>query len=182
MNNDDTITTTHIDQLRAGLLDRDLALKSRTRSALSRDHHLSAQNELWTGACEQLEISGNDDLRLTNQLRIRRRSVLSGRAAGKPRRFTLPQMAVTTVASMALTLSIVLLFGEQPRPGASSITQVDSAAPPDSINPGINPVLPSGTALDVDIDLTNNVDFYVWMEGQMASPDDPYIEMPRQGF
>jgi hypothetical protein len=178
MNSDDTITTTHIDQLRAGLLDRDLALKSRTRSALNRDNHLSEQNELWTGVCEQLETSGKDDLRLTNQLRIRRRSVLSGRAADKPRRFTLPQMAVATVASMALTLSIVLLFGEQPRTGGTSITQVDSAAAPDSISPG----LPAGTALDVDIDLTNNVDFYVWMEGQIGSPDDLYIEMPRKGF
>ena len=178
MNSDNTITTTHIDQLRAGLLDQDLALKSRTRSALRRDNHLSERNDLWTAVCEQLETSGKDDLRLTNQLRIRRRSALGGRAADKPRRFTLPQMAVATVASMALTLSIVLLIGEQSRTGVTAISQVGSVAPSESINPG----LPTGTALDVDIDLTNNVDFYVWMENQMESPDDLYIEMPRKGF
>ena len=178
MNSDDTITTTQIDRLRAGLLDRNPALKSRVQTALSRDNQLAEQNELWTGVCEQLETSGKDDLRLTNQLRIRRRSVLSGRTADKPRRFTLPQMAVATVASMALTLSIVLLIGEQSRTGVTAISRVDSAAPPDSINPG----LPTGTALDVDIDLTNNVDFYVWMENQMESPDNLYIEMPRKGF
>lgn len=174
MNNDDIITTTHIDQLRAGLLDQDSVLKSRVRSALNRDNGLSEQNELWTEVCEQLESSGNDDPRLTNQLRIRRRSVLSGRASsGKPRRFTWPQMAIATAASMALTLSIVLWFGERPNPDTLSITQVNSAAPTGSNSPD----LAIGTAVDIDMDLTNNVDFYVWLESQ----DDVYIEMPRKG-
>lgn len=173
MNSNDTITTTHIDRLRAGLLDRDPALKSRVQSALSRDNQLAEQNELWTGVCEQLETSGSDDPKLTNQLRIRRRSVLSGRATGKPRRFTLPQMAVATAASMALTLSIVLWFGERPNTGISSITQVDSATTADSNIAG----RATGTAADIEIDLTNNIDFYAWMEDQ----DDLYIEMPHKG-
>ena len=57
MNSNDTITTTHIDRLRAGLLDRDPVLKSRVQSALGRDDQLAEQNELWAGVCEQLETS-----------------------------------------------------------------------------------------------------------------------------
>jgi len=160
MNKNPEVTTTQIDQLRAGLLDRNTALGSRVHSALDQDDHLSQQDELWARVCEQLDTCRDDDPKLTNQLRIRRRSILSGRAPGKPRRFTLPQMALAAAASVALTLSVVLWFGGQSRTGAQSIAHSELVASTNTNNPDSS----TGANINIDMDLANNVDFYVWID------------------
>lgn len=163
MTKDQTVTVTQIDQLRAGVLDDAPELKAQVESALRQDRTLAAEYDRWNQFREQLESSKEEAIQLQNQLRLRRRAVLSGKAVTKPRRFTLPQMAVATAASVALTLALVLWINEAPQPNVVASTS-------------------SGTqkTLLTDVDnanLTNNVDFYVWMERQ----NDLFVEVPRNG-
>ena len=171
MTNNRTVTVTQVDQLRAGLLDTSPELKAQVESALRQDPTLAAEYNRWTQVREQLESAKDDETQLQNQLRVRRRRVLSGKAVIKPRRFTLPQMALATATSVALTLGLVLWLNEAPQPNVA-------------LNTGTNTQTILLTDVDkanltktVDFDVTNNVDFYVWMERQ----DDLFVEVPRKG-
>lgn len=167
MNEHEQVTAEQADRLRAGLLDRDPALESRVRSALKRDGDLARRNELWTLVCGQLQASANDDSRLTNQLRIRRRAVLSGRAVKARRRFTLPQLALATATSVALTLGVMLWMGEHPPAARAPVSRALQIASTDLAHAFVSNVV------DIDLDLADNVDLYVWMEGQPAAIIDP---------
>lgn len=161
------VSTTQLDQLRAGLLDDDPELKARVEDELRRDAGLAGQYGRWDEVRGQLESEREDATRLNNQLRLRRRRVLSGKAVEKPRRFTLPQMALAAATSVALTLAMVLWFNERPPEGAASVAVTDM------IQDATQPVLTG----NIEVDLESNVDFYVWMQGQ----DDVFIEAPRKG-
>ena len=165
------VTVTQVDQLRAGLLDTSPELKAQVESALRQDPTLAAEYKRWTQVREQLESSKEDETKLQNQLRLRRRAVLSGNVVTKPRRFTLPQMALATATSVALTLGLVLWLKEAPQPNVASNTGADIQT---VLLTDVDEVNPTKT---VDLDLTNNVDFYVWMERQ----DDLFLEVPRKG-
>ena len=168
MTKNQTVTVTQIDQLRAGLLDSSPELKAQVESALCQDTTLSAEYDRWNQVREQLESSKDDETKLQNQLRLRRRAVLSGKAIKKPRRFTLPQMALATATSVALTLGLVLWLNQVPQPNVAA-----------NLNASTQPAQSTGMAntnlSTVDFDLTNNVDFYVWMERQ----SDLFVEVPR---
>ena len=170
MSKNQTVTVTQIDQLRAGLLDDSPELKARIQSALRQDPGLAAEYNHWNQVREQLESSKNDAPRLQNQLRLRRRAVLSGKAITKSRRYTLPQMALATATSVALTLGVVLWINQVSQPNVAAnlnaSTQAIQSADMDNTN-----------STPVDFDLTNNVDFYVWIERQ----DDLFVEVPRKG-
>lgn len=170
MTEDHTYTATQLDQLRAGLLDDRPELKAAVQAALLRDTGLASQNELFDRVREQLERSRQEATRLNNQLRLRRRRVLTGKAGMKPRRFTLPQMALATATSVILTLVLVLWFNDTP-PGTGIIT-VAGTGPAETSVP-VQEVAAGG----IDLDLANNVDFYVWMQNQRETS----IDMPRKG-
>ncbi|MDJ0958003.1 MAG: hypothetical protein QNI91_14135 [Arenicellales bacterium] len=170
MTKNQTVTVTQIDQLRAGLLDDSPKLKAKVESALHQDPALSAEYDRWNQVREQLESSKDDATKLQNQLRLRRRAVLSGKVTRKPRRFTLPQMALATATSVALTLGLVLWINQAPYPnGAANL----NASTPTKQATGVT----SSNLSTVDFDLTNNVDFYVWIERQ----SDLFVEVPRKG-
>lgn len=171
MNKHEQVTAEQADQLRAGLLDRDPALEFRVRSALKRDGDLARRSELWSRVCGRLQASANDDSRLTNQLRIRRRAVLSGTAVKSRRRFTLPQLAFATATSVALTLGVMLWMGEHPPAARAPVSWAVQIASTDLAYAIVSNVV------DIDLDLADNVDFYAWMEGQPAAT----IEHPGKG-
>lgn len=170
MSKNQTVTVTQIDQLRAGLLDDAPELKAQIESALRQDPALGAEYDRWNLVREQLESSKDDATKLKNQLRLRRRAVLSGNTVRKPWRFTLPQMALTTATSVALTLGLVLWVNQVPQPDAAA--NLDASTKTVQSTGGASTNLPT-----VDFDLTNNVDFYVWIERQ----SDLFVEVPRKG-
>ena len=125
----DKIHLEHVDQLRAGLLDNDPALASTVRSALESDGDLAAGDAIWNRVTGELEVSATGNQRLANQLRIRRRKVLSGKMKGQTRRrFTLPQMAIATATSVAITLGVVSLIGDRPSGADAPISQAVQTA------------------------------------------------------
>lgn len=162
------VSIEQIDQLHAGLLDNTPHLKAQVEAALQQDQNLTAEYARWQQIRQQLESAEDNDVGLKNQLRLRRRSVLSGEAGKKPRRFTLPQMALATATSVALTLGVVLWFADQPHSTVVMQT-IDDSTQAIVYSP------PSGKT--GEFDLTNNVDFYVWMERQ----NNLFIEVPRNG-
>lgn len=162
------LTGAHVDRLRAGLLDDDLDLRDAVRAALEPGGRLAGADAVWDGVREQLDASQGDNRRLTNQLRIRRRAVLSGKWAGAKRlRFTLPQMAIATATSVALTLGIVSLLGERPPATDAPISHAVQVASTDLANAYVSNVV------DIELDLTDNVDFYAWMEKQANAGNGP---------
>lgn len=165
-------TDTHVDRLRAGLLGNEPGLEPSVRAALESGGDLAGREKIWDQVCGALDASASDDPRLTNQLRIRRRAVLSGKARGEiRRRFTLPHMAVATATSVALTLGFVSWMGQPPTGADGPISQAVQIASTDLANAIVSNVV------DIDLDLTDNVDFYAWMGGQAGMS----IESPEQG-
>lgn len=163
----ENMTSVQADKLRAGLLDGESIYGLDARSA--RNHRdPTRHNQIWDQVREQLDASATDDRRLTNQLRIRRRAVLSGKAAGKARRrFTLPQMAIATASSVALTLGIVSWIGGHPPEAPAPVSKAVQIASTDLANAIVSNVV------DVDLDLTDNVDFYAWMGVQPDTLVEP---------
>ena len=170
MSKNQTVTVSQIDQLRAGLLDDTPELKKQIESALYQDPALNVEYDRWNRIREQLESSKADSTKLQNQLRLRRRAVLGGKAVRKSWRFTLPQMALATATTVVLTLGLVLWVNQVPQPNVTAnlnaSTQMTQTAGATSTNLSM-----------VDFDLTNNVDFYVWIERQ----SDLFVEVPRKG-
>lgn len=164
-----TITSREIEELRAGLLDDDPRTKSAVESALDRDEALRAEFERWESIPEQLETAKTADTQLNNQLRLRRRQILSGKTTTTQRRFSLPQMALATASSVALTVGVVTWLYETPSSNIASNTGIHT--------PTVHLTDTAPMVRNVDFDLTNNVDFYVWMEDQ----NDVVMEVPRKG-
>lgn len=168
MNERQNLSTEFLDQLRAGLLEDDPKLKSQVEAILREDQKFAAENDRWEEIRRQLDSMEDSDIRLKNQLRLRRRSVLSGRAGRKTHRFTLPQMALATATSVAVTLSAVLWYNDFSQTTVVMEPSGDTAT---------KIAYPTSTDETGEFDLTNNVDFYVWMEHQ----SDLFTQGPRNG-
>lgn len=168
----ENVTSVQADKLRARLIDGESfygpdAHTTRNHSADPTRHY-----RIWEQVRGQLDASATEDPRLTNQLRIRRRAVLSGKTAGKARhRFTLPQMAIATASSVALTLGIVSWIGGHPPAAPAPVSKAVQIASTDLANAIVSNVV------DIDLDLTHNVDFYAWMGVQ----PDTLVEPPGKG-
>lgn len=166
------VTAVEVDQLRAGLLEGDPERRARVRAALLADQSLASANDLWDRMREHLDESGNDVTRLRNRLRLQRRRVLSGNTARKSRRFTLPQMALATATSVAVTMSLVLWLNQRPQQEVVSTTSAFDSQSTQLVDSSTLQL-----TQQVDFDLTSNVDFYVWMESQ----EDLIPEVRRKG-
>lgn len=145
MNKRKPVTEEQIDLLRAGLLDDQPELKNRVEAALRDPANNQADDDIWDRLGRELDDDCAHAIRVNNQLRLRRRRVLSGAPGRSPR---LRQRSVlTAVASVVLAITVaVFLVPSGDRGGAGPTRIIDSGR-------------------DMP-DLTDNVDFYVWMEAQ----------------
>ena len=162
MDNTDKFRISDLDRLRAGLLDPDSELASRIHAGLVESRSLTEQTKLWDKLRMRLDELESTDTRLTNQLRIRRRSVLNGKGSRKAERFTLLHMALAVAASMVFTLSIVYWTGGF---SGSSLQSVSLAKTSTHVIPSADMEHAKPGAF-TDSDVASNVDFYAWIENQ----------------
>jgi hypothetical protein len=138
------------DSLRAGLRVEDVDFKDMATPKL-----IDRENVYWRCIVDSLEEGVNNDRSLCNQLRIRRRQVLSGRyTRGRDRGF--PRFAVGVAAGIAVFIGVTAWWNPMATTPRSNVTRTASL---DSV--------------DVDSsDFTSNIDFYTWLEKQSDTVAD----------
>lgn len=146
----DMVATEQADRLRAGLHDDEPETPQQLRPAMQRMGYESRQ-DAWEPVLAEIEALANSSTAINNQLRLRRRQVLSGRY--RPRRARLPRLAMAATAGIALFMAATFVRPPADRPAARS-----TAAP--------------AKAWHEVPDLANNVDFYHWMEDRSLVPAD----------
>jgi hypothetical protein len=144
----DKSTADLVDQLRAGLLDDRPELKARAEQAVANNPAMQQEHEVLRHAIRHLDESAEDAVAINNQLRLRRREVLSGNA----RRFA-PRRASRLVLGVAATVVLAVAIGWFTLPGFNLI-----------------PNLVSGVDREDISDLADNLDFYVWLETRGQAP------------
>jgi hypothetical protein len=146
----DMVSTEQADRLRAGLYDDEPVIPRQLRSAMLRTGHRSRQ-DAWKPVLAEIEALADSSTAINNQLRLRRRQVLSGRCRPRPGR--LPRLAMAATAGIALVMAATFI-----RPPADPPAVRLTAAP--------------AKAWREVPDLANNVDFYHWMENRSLVPAD----------
>lgn len=136
--------------LRAGLRVDDVDFKDAGTLKL-----IDRENSYWQRIVDTLEEGVNHDRALCNQLRIRRRQVVSGqfnrkRSAGPPR------FALGAAASAAVFIAIGAWWSSMPGESGPEVTRTASIE-----------------SMDIDsTEFANNVDFYTWLEEQSDTVAD----------
>lgn len=132
------------DSLRAGLRVEGIDFKDADTPRL-----IDRENAYWQRLINGLEADLSDDRRLCNQLRVRRRQVLSGqyRRRSEP---GLPQFAMGIAAGAVLFSSVGMWWGLS---GGEPGTEVTRTASIETMN------------ID-NAEFSNNIDFYTWLEEQ----------------
>lgn len=148
--NNKTIHTEKLDSLRSGLPVEDVDFKDSATPKL-----IDRENAYWQRIVDALEERAKNDRPLCNQLRIRRREVLSGRCA-REKYHGLPRFAVGVAAGAALFLTITMWWNPETNQPATSLTQTAS----------IQSVEPDNS------EFVNNIDFYTWLEKQSDTVAD----------
>ncbi len=136
-------STILLDKMRAGLLDGRPDLKTRVQRSLAEDPLLQDQDRMFRRTLDVLDNMADQSPVITNQLRVRRRAVMSG-AARRAAPLRMPGIALGTAVSMLSALAIGWLW-------------LTNDA--DDINP-------QASVLDREeiTDLTDNLDFYNWLD------------------
>lgn len=145
-----TSETEKFDSLRAGLRVEDVDFKDAGTPML-----IDRENAYWQRIVDTLDEGVSHDRALCNQLRLRRRQVLSGRFSRK-RDAGLPRFAVGTAAGAAVFVAIGAWWDSMPNEPAGDLTRTASIE-----------------TMDVDnAEFTNNIDFYTWLEKQSDTVAD----------
>lgn len=132
------------DSLRAGLRVEDIDFKDAGTPRL-----IDRENAYWQRIIDTLEQGVNDNRALCNQLRLRRRQVLSGRVRHK-RGAGLSRLALGTAAGVVVFVTAGAWWDFMPGEPASDVTRTASIE-----------------SMNVDnTDFANNIDFYTWLENQ----------------
>lgn len=132
------------DSLRAGLRIEDVDFKDTGTPKM-----IDRENAYWRRIVDCLEEHANHDRALCNQLRIRRRQVLSGEY-GRTRGGGVPRFAMGAAAGVAVLALVTAWWVAVPGETTSTITQTASLE-----------------TIGVDnTEFTNNIDFYTWLEKQ----------------
>ncbi|MFZ0486655.1 MAG: hypothetical protein WAL83_06620 [Arenicellales bacterium] len=134
------------DSLRAGLHVEGVDFKDTGTPKL-----INRENAYWQRILDCLD-EGNNNRALCNQLRIRRRQVLSGQYT-RGRGTGLPRFTVATAAGVVVLAAVTAWLYPVAKAPESGITQTASL----NIN---------GT------DFSNNIDFYTWLEKQSDTVAD----------
>lgn len=142
--------TEKFDSLRAGLRVEDVDFQDAYTPK-----RIDRENAYWQRIVDVLEEGVNSDRALSNQLRIRRRQVISGQFS-RGRRTELPRFALGSAAGVALFIAIGAWWDWMPD------------------DPGINMTRTASIeSLDIDnVEFANNIDFYTWLEEQSDTVAD----------
>ena len=140
--------TEDFDRYRSGLLDDEPEAKRRVEASPSH----APKAGLLRAVTAHLDEAAERELGIANELRRRRREVLSGRRRLAPR-FGLPALVTSAVASVIVGIAIGLLVGRAT----------------------LSPVLPlvALDELEEAGDVVENLDFYDWLEGQNQTGGAP---------
>lgn len=143
--------TEKFDSLRAGLRVEDVDFKDAGTPKL-----IDRENAYWQGIVDTLEEGVNRDRALCNQLRLRRRQVLSGRFSSREHA-AVPRFALGTVAGAAVLVAIGAWWDWMPgEPAGSDMTRTASIE-----------------SMDIDnAEFTNNIDFFTWLEEESETVAD----------
>lgn len=142
--------TEQFDSLRAGLRVDDFDFKDADTLKLI-DRH----NAYWQRVVGTLDDGVQHNRALCNQLRIRRRQVLSGQFSRK-RDPGLPRFALGSAAAAVVFIAIGAWWNTMPGEPAADVTRTASIE-----------------AMDIDnADFANNIDFYTWLEQQSDTVAD----------
>ncbi len=152
----DAQLTDLLHRLRAGLLDDRRALKAHVEQILKTDAHAQREFRAPERIIDGLNDSAERADEVNRQLRWRRRKVVGGHTPKMRRRF--PVFAASTAAAAALAVGLAWLGLPERSAFVDPGTTVSAAA-------GSNP--------EVLSDLTDNLDFYVWLERQGAPRTAP---------
>jgi hypothetical protein len=144
----DKSTADLVDQLQAGLLDDRPDLKARAEQAVANNPAMRHGHEVVRHSIRHLDESADNAVTINNQLRLRRREVLSGNAhRPAPRRA--PRLVLGAAATVVLAVAI----------GWFSLPALNEM-----------PNLLSGVDREDISDLADNLDFYVWLETRGQTP------------
>ena len=131
-----------LDKLRAGLLDKQPEIKAQMEQAIDDEPELQREHHAVRRLIGQLEKSADNATAINNQLRLRRREVLTDTVTKVAR----PRGTWITLAAAA-SLLLALAVGWFLLPNPHSASNFLSAPGSEEIS-----------------DLTDNLDFYVWLE------------------
>ena len=138
------------DSLRAGLRVEDVDFKDSGTPKL-----IDRENAYWRRIVDSLEENVNNDRRLCNQLRIRRRQVLSGQYS-RGRNGSFPRVAVGAAAGIAVLVVVTVWWNPMAQTSHPTATRTASINSTDADN----------------ADFTNNIDFYTWLQKQSGTVAD----------
>lgn len=140
----DTISSERLDRLRAGLSEDQAEQRGQAGEAEG-GTGAGAPGDPWAPLLAEMDTLANASAAVNNQLRLRRRQVLSGEYRGRSTR--LPQLAMAACAGVALTVAVAVM--RQPTEPVALTSNT----------------VPAGAWQEVP-DLADNVDFYHWMENR----------------
>lgn len=110
---------------------------------------IDRENAYWQRVLDTLEDDVQHDRALCNQLRIRRRQVLSGQFNRK-REPGVPRLALGSAAAAAVFIAVGAWWNTMPGEPGADVTRTASIE-----------------TMDIDsADFANNIDFYTWLEQQ----------------
>ncbi len=144
----DKSTADLLDRLRAGLLDDQPDLKARAEQAIANNPAMQHGHEVVRHTIRHLDESADDAVAINNQLRLRRREVLSGNV-----RRSAPRRAPRLVLGAAATVVLAVAIGWFTLPALNQLPNLVSGADRKDIS-----------------DLADNLDFYVWLETRGQGP------------
>lgn len=173
-------TSDQLDRLHAGLLDDKPELKAQVQRAIAQDPEVAGHARLWQSVAEELDAATECKSSLVNQLRLRRREVLSGKRRTKS---AIPIVAAVAAASLATVIGVGLFVVQQTdRPQqapaanqlvANATTESPAVAPASEMIAKVAEYrVQTAGRMDDRIDLANNLDFYVWLANQ-RQPEQP---------
>lgn len=142
--------TEKFDSLRAGLRVEDVDFKDAGTPKL-----IDRENAYWQRIVDTLEQGVNDNRALCNQLRLRRRQVLSGRVRPK-RGAGLHRFALATAAGAVVFVTAGAWWDSIPGEPAPEVTRTASIE-----------------SMNVDnAEFADNIDFYTWLDKQSDTVAD----------
>lgn len=149
MNNNST-QSEKFDSLRAGLHVEDVDFKDSCTPKL-----IDRENAYWQHIVDGLEESSGNDRGLCNQLRIRRRQVLSGQYS-RPRGSGAPRFALGVATGVAAIAAGMLWWNPAPEQAGTEVTRTASIE----------------SMSTEHYEFANNIDFYTWLEKQTDTVAD----------